>query len=152
MTHATRLSFMIAALTLIVTAALAQQFAPGTFDLSWHTVDGGGGASSGGSFQLAGTIGQPDAGAALSGGAFTLVGGFWPGAGPALNTCPGDIAPLPDGNGQVNIDDLLAVISGWGACPAPPPACPADIAPAGGNSLVNIDDLLGILTNWGACP
>ena len=32
------------------------------FDLSWHTVDGGGGTSSGGGFVLNGTAGQPDAG------------------------------------------------------------------------------------------
>ena len=50
------------------------------FDLSWHTIDGGGGASSGGGFTLTGTIGQPDAGSS-SGGAFTCVGGFWAGGG-----------------------------------------------------------------------
>ena len=32
------------------------------FDLSWHTIDGGGGYSVGGTFELNGTIGQPDAG------------------------------------------------------------------------------------------
>jgi len=47
------------------------------FDLSWHTVDGGGVMrSTGGDFELSGTIGQPDAGA-MSGGDFTLTGGFW---------------------------------------------------------------------------
>jgi hypothetical protein len=47
------------------------------FDLSWWTIDGGGGTASGGGFALAGTVGQPDAGA-MSGGAYTLGGGFWP--------------------------------------------------------------------------
>jgi len=42
----------------------------------WSTIDGGGGASSGGGFTISGTIGQPDAGA-MSGGGFTLAGGFW---------------------------------------------------------------------------
>src|SRR3990172_5053935 len=47
------------------------------FDLSWHTIDGGGVMrSTGGDFELSGTIGQPDAGA-MSGGNFTLTGGFW---------------------------------------------------------------------------
>src|SRR5438477_1677189 len=46
--------------------------------IDWLTVDGGGGTSSGGSFTLTGTIGQPDAGR-LSGGNYTLEGGFWPG-------------------------------------------------------------------------
>src|SRR5687768_4793670 len=31
--------------------------------------------------------------------------------------CPADIAPSPDGNGVVDVDDLLTVINAWGACP-----------------------------------
>lgn len=50
-----------------------------SYDLSWWTVDGGGGAVSGGAYALSGTIGQPDAGV-LSGGSYTLAGGFWGGA------------------------------------------------------------------------
>ncbi len=48
------------------------------YDLSWWTVDGGGGAAEGGAFTLAGTAGQPDAGV-VSGGTYTLGGGFWGG-------------------------------------------------------------------------
>jgi hypothetical protein len=47
-----------------------------TFDLSWYTVGGGGGVSTGSVYAVTGTIGQPEAGT-LSGGPFTLVGGFW---------------------------------------------------------------------------
>ncbi|MGD8968541.1 MAG: hypothetical protein PVI07_13610 [Anaerolineae bacterium] len=51
----------------------------GEYDLSWWTVDGGGATfSSGGSYELGGVIGQPDAGL-LSGGGYTLGGGFWRG-------------------------------------------------------------------------
>ena len=50
----------------------------GDFDLSWSTIDGGGGTSRGGNFTLSGTIGQPDAGT-MSGGDFKLEGGFWSG-------------------------------------------------------------------------
>src|SRR5262245_16773203 len=39
--------------------------------------------------------------------------------GPNAN-CPADIVPLPDGNGIVNLQDLLAVIGAWGACPPAP--------------------------------
>ena len=47
------------------------------FDLSWHSIDGGGVIkSTGGDFELSGTIGQPDAGL-LTGGDFELSGGFW---------------------------------------------------------------------------
>ena len=48
----------------------------GPFDLSWWTIDGGGGTSSGGDYALSGTIGQADA-STLSGGDYTLAGGFW---------------------------------------------------------------------------
>ncbi len=52
-------------------------------DLSWNTLDGGGGASSGGGFDLHGSIGQPDGAGAMSGGFFDLSGGFWAAGGPA---------------------------------------------------------------------
>src|SRR5271157_6306975 len=47
-----------------------------TYDLSWFTVAGGGGTSTGGVYSVSGTIGQADAGT-LSGGVYTLTGGFW---------------------------------------------------------------------------
>lgn len=66
---------LIAGLFMAASVALAQS--GGDFDLSWWTVDGGGGtASSGESYTLVGTVGQPDAGT-LSGGNYTLAGGFW---------------------------------------------------------------------------
>ena len=46
------------------------------YSIDWHTIDGGGGASTGGVYSVSGTIGQPDSGA-LSGGSFSLAGGFW---------------------------------------------------------------------------
>ncbi len=48
----------------------------GSYDLTWNTIDGGGGTSTGGAYSLSGTIGQPDAGIQI-GGAYTLNGGFW---------------------------------------------------------------------------
>jgi hypothetical protein len=53
----------------------------GLFDLSWDTIDGGGGTSSGGSYALSGTAGQTDASEPLSGGSYALTGGFWAGIG-----------------------------------------------------------------------
>ena len=50
----------------------------GQYELSWYTIDGGGGRSSGGPYELLGTIGQPDA-AWSSGGDYELLGGFLPG-------------------------------------------------------------------------
>lgn len=49
----------------------------GDYELSWYTI-GGGGQSSGGSYILTGTIGQPDVDWS-KGGDYELLGGFWPG-------------------------------------------------------------------------
>jgi len=55
---------------------IAQAQSGGGYDLTWNTIDGGGGTSTGGVYSLSGTIGQPDAGT-LTGGTYTLNGGFW---------------------------------------------------------------------------
>ena len=54
------------------------------YAIDHYTIDGGGGASSGGTFEIQGTIGQPDADPLQpsSGGAFEVTGGFWPGLAP----------------------------------------------------------------------
>ena len=48
-----------------------------TYTVDWYKVAGGGGASTGGTYQVSGTIGQPDAGATMSGGNYSVDGGFW---------------------------------------------------------------------------
>ena len=68
---------MIGAMLCSSVSAYAQS--GGGFDLSWSTLDAGGGTfSSNGGYVLGGTIGQPDAGL-LTGGGYTLAGGFWGG-------------------------------------------------------------------------
>ena len=74
--HKLRVILVLVLLLLITLPVLAQS--GGGYDLSWSTVDGGGGSSSGGIFSLAGTAGQADAGV-MSGSEFTLRGGFWKG-------------------------------------------------------------------------
>lgn len=71
------ISLSLALATLWGTVTAAAQ--PGNgYTLTWWTVDGGGASSStGGDYSLAGTIGQPDAGPALTGGSYVLAGGFW---------------------------------------------------------------------------
>lgn len=70
---------LIASLVLLVSIPVLAQTGGG-FDLSWHTIDGGGSTSSSDSvYTLSGTIGQPDAGQ-MSGGDYTLSGGFWVGS------------------------------------------------------------------------
>lgn len=70
----------------------------------------------------------------------------------ALPACNADVAPA-GGNGSVNIDDLVAVISNWGINTAPNgPRPPGDCAPLpNGNCVVNIDDLVQVINKWGAC-
>ena len=69
---------LFAGLTLLLTLPVLAQ-SGGELDLSWNTVDSGGGTfSSGGGYALGGTIGQPDAGG-MTGGVYTLSGGFWAG-------------------------------------------------------------------------
>lgn len=68
------------------------------------------------------------------------------------STCPGgvcvyncvrygDVQP-PGGNGIVNLDDILCILSGF----SNPASCPnADINPCGGNVIINLDDILAVL-------
>jgi hypothetical protein len=66
---------VLAAMLLVTSVALAQE--GDGYDLSWSTVDGGGFTfSSGGGYELGGTVGQHDAGS-MSGGDYVLSGGFW---------------------------------------------------------------------------
>ena len=80
----------------LVAAAGAQNFA-----LDWFTLDGGGGASTGGVFAVSGTIGQPDAGA-MSGGPYALVGGFW-GVAHAVQTPGAPRLSIERTNGAVRV-------------------------------------------------
>ena len=65
------------------------------YEMTRHSFDGGGVMrSTGGSFELSGTLGQPDAGV-VAGGAFELTGGFW------FAIPPGDVG----GDGVVNLSD-----------------------------------------------
>jgi hypothetical protein len=82
-------------------------------------------------------------------GATTRAGDDRDAGSPETADCPPDVAPA-QGNGMVNIDDLLTVINGWGSCAQPcPPHCAADVTQ---NCTVNIDDLLAVINAWGNCP
>jgi hypothetical protein len=70
----TALSLALLCVLLVAGAVLA---APQAFDLSWWTVDGGGGTSVGETYTLEGTIGQAEAGYRMTVGEYTLAGGFW---------------------------------------------------------------------------
>jgi len=131
-------------MTIVVATSISMAAILGgsSYDLTWHTIDGGGGTSTGSGYELSGTIGQPDAGA-MSGGGFELAGGFWTG---------GDSEPIPpceitdlNCDGVVNVSDLLILLGAWGPC-AKPDDCPADL---NADAVVNVSDLLILLSNWG---
>src|ERR1039457_2583868 len=63
---------------MIVCAAwFAGNVAAQSYSIDWYKIAGGGGTSTGGTYQVSGTIGQPDASGALTGGSYSLTGGFW---------------------------------------------------------------------------
>jgi hypothetical protein len=85
----------------------------GGYDLSWSTIDGGGGTSSGGGYELTGTIGQPDASApnAMAGGTFQLTGGFWvPHSPTCVQYAPADFDHDCDVDGS-DLEDFIACLS-----------------------------------------
>jgi hypothetical protein len=111
--------------TKIILLLLLASAANADYNISWHTIDGGGGQSSGGQYILTGTIGQPDA-AYSEGGDYELLGGFWPG-GPLcfvnfedfarfaelwLETGTGLAADLYEDN-VVNLLDLKLFVDEW---------------------------------------
>lgn len=58
---------------------------------------------------------------------------------------PGDTPGDINGDGEVNVDDLLIVLNNWGECDDCD-SCNADLT---GDCTVNVDDLLIVLNNWG---
>jgi hypothetical protein len=83
MRYFTATSRAMVLVTIVLLLAASTALALSDFDISWWTVDGGGGTASGGSYTLIGTIGQPDA-EVLTGGDYTLGGGFWGGGAAAV--------------------------------------------------------------------
>lgn len=75
-TNGGRGAAMALALTAVLPLAVPAQTG-GPYDLTWSTVDAGGGTfSTGGTYSLGATAGQPDAGSS-AGGSYNLTGGFW---------------------------------------------------------------------------
>jgi hypothetical protein len=124
----------------------------GPYDLSWSTIDGGGWTfSTGGTYSLGGTIGQPDAGV-MSGGPYTLQGGFWPGA-----SAPAVLRGDMNCDGFVNnfdIDPFVLALSDPNAYQIAYPGCNPQNGDINEDGLVNnfdIDPFVLCITN-GGCP
>jgi hypothetical protein len=115
----------------IISSASVESSEP--YEITWSTIDGGGGQSSGpstmlragGPYVLAGTIGQADAGY-LGGDNYELLGGFWVGG------------PLC----IVNFEDFANFAIYWLQSGSD---SPADLYEDG---LINYDDLLEFANVW----
>jgi hypothetical protein len=123
-----------------------------TYDLTWFTVDGGGGMfSTGGVFELGGTIGQPDAGpVTMTGGSFELIGGFWAGV---AGFQRGDL----NCDGAINtfdIDPFVLALTNPAGYAAAYPNCDRTLADCNCDGVINafdIDPFVLCLTG-GGCP
>ena len=107
------------------------------YEITWYTIDSGGGTSSGGPYNLTGTIGQPDADY-LAGEQYELLGGFLVG-GPLCT---------------VNLEHFSMFATHW----LDGPCNEEDNDWCGGADLnhlndVNIDDLTILANEWlNVCP
>jgi hypothetical protein len=61
----------------------------------------------------------------------------------AAAPCPADT----NNSGAVDVDDLIAVILGWGPC-GKPQNCAGDVNNSG---AVDVDDLIAVILGWGPC-
>jgi hypothetical protein len=134
--------FVALGVLILATSGAAAQ-SGGGFDLSWNTIDGGGGTSVGGIFTLSGTIGQADAGTPMTGGIFSLSGGFWPGASVAQPTgcSPADVTNTDGDNpgtpdNAVDNGDFSAFFSAFFLPETDPTRLLADIANTDGETYL----------------
>jgi hypothetical protein len=135
------LSMMLGVLAMMMFStdpAAAQSGGP--FEIVSYTIDGGGVTSTtGGVFELGGTIGQPDASDTMSGGDFELTGGFWA----TVNVVPCLVDLTGDGN--VDIFDVLAFVDAYNNADL--------IVDYNGDNVINIFDVLAFVDLYNAgCP
>jgi hypothetical protein len=71
-------SFVLDIVILLMICLVTAVSAFGGYEISWSTVDGGGGRSTGEQYVLTGSMGQQDAVYSM-GGSYEFLGGFWPG-------------------------------------------------------------------------
>src|ERR1017187_5319367 len=81
-----------------------------SYSIDWYKIAGGGGTSTGGVYAVSGTIGQPDAGGAMTGYNYSLTGGFW--AIYAVNV-PGAPALTITRIGNKAVVSWPSLVTGW---------------------------------------
>jgi len=81
-----------------------------SYSVDWYKIAGGGGTSTGGTYTVSGTIGQPDASGAMSGGNYSVTGGFW--ALISVVQTPGAPTLYISGSGN-NVTVYWQDVAGW---------------------------------------
>ncbi|MFH1749122.1 MAG: dockerin type I domain-containing protein [Planctomycetota bacterium] len=128
-----KLSVRFAVILAAGTVAAAEDFS-----IDWWTVGGGGEMwTTGGDYELSGTVGQSGAGVAMTGGDYSLSGGFWPGI-PAYGrgdmNCDGNI-------NAYDIDGFICALSPTCDYEGMFPDCNRQLADCNGDGDVNAYDI-----------
>jgi hypothetical protein len=133
-----RLVALAVGLVLAGVSSAARAQSGGVYDLSWSSLQGGGGESSGGVYVVSGEVGPGAAGTVMA-GPYALSSGFW--SVPPGQTCAADL----NSDGALTINDFLLYLQFFGT--ADPRA---DFDHSG---AINLQDFLGYLQAYAAgCP
>jgi hypothetical protein len=105
-----------------------------SYSVDWYKIAGGGGTSTGSTYTVSGTIGQPDASDAMNGGNYSVTGGFWalinvvqtPGAPTLYISHSGNAVTVywqdVSGWSLIQSGNLTTPVASWSASPSPTPA------------------------------
>ena len=137
-----RLSLHAAILAAAIAAPASAQTGGG-FDLSWWSIDCGGGIATAGPLTLSMTLGQPDAGR-MTGGTLVLYTGYWSAAAPpCYGNCDGSAVPP-----ILNVADFSCFLNRY-AAGDPYANCDGSTTPP----ILNVADFSCFLNAFAAgCP
>ena len=126
---------------LLPVAGFAQQYS-----IDWYKIAGGGGTSTGGTYQVSGTIGQPDAGGPMTGGNYSLTGGFWSLISVAQTPGAPTLYISHSGN---SVTIYWQAISGWSLQQNSSLTSPANWTASGGLTTANGTNYLNLVSPAG---
>ncbi len=118
-----------------------------SYSVDWYKVAGGGGTSTGGTYTVSGTIGQPDASGAMTGGNYSVTGGYWalinvvqtPGAPTLYISRSNNVVSVywqsVSGWNLIQNNNLTTPVASWSASSAP--------ILAGGTNFLNLTNPAG---------
>jgi len=117
-----------------------------SYSVDWYKIAGGGGTSTGGTYTVSGTIGQPDASGAMSGGNYSVTGGFW--ALISVVQTPGAPTLYISGSGG-NVTVYWQDVSGWNLIQSGNLATPVGSWSASSPTLTNGTNYLNLVNPSG---